>query len=276
MVMVFDCETIPDTALIKQGFKKEFESLNLDFSNELAISKKAMEIQKENSGSEFLPICYHQVVSIAAIFCDEYGYFKKVGNFKAIGNTKEEREKSLIQAFLDYLNKHQPKLVSFNGRGFDLPMLLLRAMKYKLQANAYCETDNLQYNKNKWENYRQRYSEKFHTDLLDVLGNFGSVRGLKLDVLANLMGFPGKYDIHGDMVLELYYQEEYEKIDEYCQSDVLNTYGVYLHYELLKGNLTPEDYCGILMGVKEKLPQESAYYGVFCEAVNGILESLGA
>ncbi|EES88822.1 3'-5' exonuclease [Helicobacter canadensis] len=273
MVMVFDCETIPDVTLIKQGFKKEFEALNFDFSDELAISKKAMEIQKENSGSEFLPICYHQVVSIAAIFCDEYGNFKKVGNFKAIGNTKEEREKSLIQAFLDYLNKHQPKLVSFNGRGFDLPMLLLRAMKYKLQANAYFETDNLQYNKNKWENYRQRYSEKFHTDLLDVLGNFGSVRGLKLDVLANLMGFPGKYDIHGDMVLELYYQGEYEKIDEYCQSDVLNTYGVYLHYELLKGNLNVEQYQEILSNWRENLPKDKSYSSIFFDTITQQIHS---
>lgn len=77
MVMVFDCETIPDVTLIKQGFKKEFEALNFDFSDELAISKKAMEIQKENSGSEFLPICYHQVVSIAAIFAMNMVILKK-------------------------------------------------------------------------------------------------------------------------------------------------------------------------------------------------------
>lgn len=273
MVMVFDCETIPDTKLIQQGFKAEFERLGFDSAQDLEISKKAMEIQKENSGSEFLPICYHQVVSIAAVFCDDYGNFKKVGNFKAEGKTKEEREKSLIQAFLDYLNKHQPRLVSFNGRGFDLPMLLLRAMKYKLQANAYFETDNLQYNKNKWENYRQRYSERFHTDLLDVLGNFGSVRGLKLDVLANLIGFPGKYDVHGDMVLELYYQGQYEKIDEYCQSDVLNTYAVYLHYELLKGNLSLEQYQEILDFWRENLPKDRAYHSVFVESITQQLQS---
>lgn len=277
MVMVFDCETILDTALLKQGFKQHFLAHDIKSENlsELELSKKAMEIHKELSGSEFLPICYHQVVSIAAVFCDEFGYFIKVGNFKGVGDSKEEREKSLISAFLEYLNKHQPKLISFNGRGFDMPMLLLRAMKYKLSANAYFEENNPQFNKSKWENYRQRYSERFHTDLLESLGHFGSVRNLKLDVLSNLIGFPGKYDTSGDQVLELYYQGEQEKIDEYCQSDVLNTYGLYLNYELLKGNLTQEDYYGILTEMKEKLPKESGYYEVFCNAINGIAESLG-
>ena len=277
MVMVFDCETILDTALLKQGFKQHFLAHDIKSENlsELELSKKAMEIHKELSGSEFLPICYHQVVSIAAVFCDEFGNFIKVGNFKAVGDSKEEREKSLISAFLEYLNKHQPKLISFNGRGFDMPMLLLRAMKYKLSANAYFEENNPQFNKSKWENYRQRYSERFHTDLLESLGHFGSVRNLKLDVLSNLIGFPGKYDTSGDQVLELYYQGEQEKIDEYCQSDVLNTYGLYLNYELLKGNLTQEDYYGILTEMKEKLPKESGYYEVFCNAINGIAESLG-
>ena len=133
--------------------------------------------------------------------------------------------------------------------------------------------DNLQYNKNKWENYRQRYSERFHTDLLDVLGNFGSVRGLKLDVVANLVGMPGKYDVHGDMVLELYYQGKYEVIDEYCQSDVLNTYGVYLHYELLKGNLSAAEYKGILEIWRENLPKDKAYHRIFFDTITKQIES---
>lgn len=271
MVMVFDCETIPDVELIKQVFAGEFQKRGFESEEDLEISKKAQEIQSELSGSEFLPLPFHQVVSISAVFCDEYGNFKKVGNFKSIGESKEEREESLLLAFFDYLNKNQPKLVSFNGRGFDMPMLLLRAMKYKISANAYFEVDNPQYNKNKWENYRQRYSERFHTDLLDVLGGF-NIRGLKLDVVANLVGFPGKYDVHGDMVLDLYYQNKYEKIDEYCQSDVLNTYGVYLNYELLQGNLTHEDYKNILRDWQEKLPKDKAYHSYFFDTIQKQIE----
>ncbi|TLD89251.1 3'-5' exonuclease [Helicobacter sp. MIT 05-5294] len=275
MVMVFDCETILDTALIIKGFRQEFQKHNLELESmsEFEISKNAMEIHKELSGTEFLPVCYHQVISIAAVFCDDFGNFKSVGNFKSGGDSKEEKEKSLISAFLDYLNKKQPKLVSYNGRGFDLPMLLLRAMKYKLQANAYFEENNVQFNKNKWENYRQRYCERFHIDLLDSLGNYGSVRNLKLDILANLVGFPGKYDTNGGEVLQMYYEGAQEKIDEYCQSDVLNTYGLYLNYELLKGNLTLEDYQSILNLWREKLPKDKGYYSVFFDTISAQIQS---
>lgn len=275
MVMVFDCETILDTALIIKGFRQEFQkrNLKLESMSEFEISKNAMEIHKELSGTEFLPVCYHQVISIAAVFCDDFGNFKSVGNFKSGGDSKEEKEKSLISAFLDYLNKKQPKLVSYNGRGFDLPMLLLRAMKYKLQANAYFEENNVQFNKNKWENYRQRYCERFHIDLLDSLGNYGSVRNLKLDILANLVGFPGKYDTNGGEVLQMYYEGTQEKIDEYCQSDVLNTYGLYLNYELLKGNLTLEDYQSILNLWREKLPKDKGYYSVFFDTISAQIQS---
>ena len=74
MVAVFDCETILDVELLKKGFKQAFmdHGINIAQCNDLELSKKAMEIQKEQSGSEFLPICYHQVVSIAAVLCDEY------------------------------------------------------------------------------------------------------------------------------------------------------------------------------------------------------------
>ncbi|WP_297812141.1 3'-5' exonuclease [uncultured Helicobacter sp.] len=275
MIMVFDCETILDTDLIKKGFKQQLQEQteSIEDLSDLELSQLAMTIHKSLSGTEFLPVCYHQVISIAAVFCDNFGKFIKVGNFKSTGDSKEEREKSLIQDFLRFLNKKQPKLVSFNGRGFDLPMLLLRAMKYKLNAAAYFEENNVQFNKNKWENYRQRYCERFHTDLLESLGNYGSARNLKLDVLANLVGFPGKYDTSGEQVLQMYYAGEQEKIDEYCQSDVLNTYGLYLNYELLKGNLTLEDYENLLDLWREKLPKERSYYSVFFDTISSQIES---
>lgn len=268
MVCVFDIETVPDVELLKEKFG--YQGSNVE------VCLKAFEDQKEKTGSEFLPIAFHKVISIASVLCDEYGRFEMVGVF---GRKNKEKikdaniEQVTLREFLKFFNKTQPKLVSFNGRGFDLPVLMLRAMKYNMESLAYFEQDNPQYNKNKWENYRQRYSERFHTDLFDSLGNFGSIRGLKLDDVASLCGLPGKYDVNGGDVYYLYYAEDgLNKIDEYCQSDTLNTYWIYLKYELLKGNLTLGDYQEILQDWLLKFPEGRGYSPYFKKAIQGEIQ----
>ena len=104
--------------------------------------------------------------------------------------------------------------------------------------------------------------------MLDSLGHYGSVRGIRLDDVASMCDLPGKYDVSGADVFELYYKENnLAKIDEYCESDVLNTYWVYLKYEILKGNLSIEDYVGILQDWREKLPKERGYSQIFSSAI---------
>ncbi|PAF41921.1 3'-5' exonuclease [Helicobacter sp. 11S02596-1] len=275
MICVFDIETIPDVGLMQRVFPE------IASDSPLEICEQAMAMQKEKSGSDFLPLYLHQVVSIASVIADDYGHFIKVGNFgkNLLETTPEQQEENLIGDFLKFFNKSQPKLVSFNGRGFDLPALMLRAMRYNLNATAYYEQDNVAFNKSKWENYRQRFSERFHTDLLESLGHFGMVRHLKLDSVCAMLNIPGKYDMSGDLVYKVYYDEsksqaeKMAKIDEYCQSDVLNTYWVYLKYELLKGELTLEDYFGILEEFKQKIPQDMGYSGVFNDALQKELDN---
>ena len=249
MICVFDCETVPDVELVKS----EFQISGSDYD----VSNKAFQIQEEKSGYSFLPIPFHQVVAISAVICDDYGKFEKVNSIN--GNN----EKEMIKNFLDFIDKKQPKLVSFNGRAFDMPMLMIRAMKYNLSCLAYFEKENIELNKNKWDNYRSRYSDRFHVDLMDHIGEFGAVRGLKLDLLCKMAGLPGKYDVHGDEVTELYYNNEIEKIKEYCESDVLNTYWLYLKYELLKGLMSKEDYMDNLFGFAEKLNEKKSYTEIF-------------
>ncbi|PAF50585.1 3'-5' exonuclease [Helicobacter sp. 13S00477-4] len=269
MICVFDIETVPDIELLIKNYPELKEKSPLD------ICQKAMEDQREKNGSDFLPIHLHKIISIASVILDDYGHFIKVGSF---GKTtkidgKNNIEENLILDFLKFVNKSQPKLVSFNGRGFDLPTIMLRAMRYNLSANAYYEQDNPTFNKSKWENYRQRFSERFHTDLLDSLGHFGMVRQLKLDSICSMLNIPGKYDMSGDLVYKIYYDEKMDsdtkmtKIDEYCQSDVLNTYWVYLKYELLKGELLLQDYFNILDEFKDKIPQNKSYTDVFIQAI---------
>lgn len=262
MICVFDCETIPDVGLIRKSFA--IDVLLGDYE----VTQSALTIYEEQNKTPFLPIPYHRVVAIAAVIADDYGKFLKVGQF---GGDEMADERSIISHFLAFLDEKNPRLISFNGRGFDLPMLMVRALKYNLSCPAYFEQDNQMVNKTKWENYRQRYSEQFHIDLLDSLSHYGAVRGLKLDTLCAMAGLPGKFDVSGDQVTSLYYAGEYQKIREYCESDVLNTYWLYLKYELLKGNLTKQDYLALLEILAQKLPKQRSYSQVFLDALKGAI-----
>ena len=258
-----------DPALNALNFKIYGEQLifNADKSkilNHKLLSLRAMEIFKEKTGSEFLPVCFHRVVSISAVMADGFGRFLRVSTLEG------ENERDKIAKFLAFIEDFNPRLVSFNGRGFDLPMIMARAMCYDLSAAAYFETSDRDNNKSKWENYRSRYDGRFHLDLLDHISDFGAVRGLKLDHICASVGLPGKYDVHGDQVLQLYYAGEQAKIDEYCRSDVLNTYWLFLKYELLRGKITKDDYLNYIAVMGEFLQKESAgmsYTPVFCDFI---------
>ena len=258
-----------DPALNALNFKIYGEQLifNADKSkilNHKLLSLRAMEIFKEKTGSEFLPVCFHRVVSISAVMADGFGRFLRVSTLEG------ENERDKIAKFLTFIEDFNPRLVSFNGRGFDLPMIMARAMCYDLSAAAYFETNDRDNNKSKWENYRSRYDGRFHLDLLDHISDFGAVRGLKLDHICASVGLPGKYDVHGDQVLQLYYGGEQAKIDEYCRSDVLNTYWLFLKYELLRGKITKDDYLNYIAVMGEFLQKESAgmsYTPVFCDFI---------
>jgi len=257
MICIFDCETIPDAALTRYQF-------DLD-GDDKEVSKIAFELQEAKTGSSFLPIAFHQVVAISAVMANDYGVFQKVSTIQG------ENEKEMIENFLNFIDKHNPKLVSFNGRNFDIPMLMVRAMKYNLSCPAFYEKENKMLNKSKWDNYRYRFTDKFHVDLMDHISEFGAVRGLKLDLLCTMMGIPGKFDVSGDQVFSLYYDGEIEKIKEYCESDVLNTYWLYLKYELLKGNILFEDYLQNLDIMSEKLPKDKSYSDIF---INGVKKEM--
>jgi predicted PolB exonuclease-like 3'-5' exonuclease len=249
MICVFDTETVPDLDLIREIYALE--------GSDAEVARAAMAQQKEKSGSDFLPICFHRVAAISAVVADDFGMFGRVSSMEG------SDERALLSSFLGFIDKKNPKLVSFNGRCFDMPMLMTRALKYNLACPAYFEQDNKELGKNKWDNYRVRYNERFHIDLMDHISDFGAVRGLKLDHLCTMAGLPGKYDVEGSQVMDLYLAGELEKIKEYCESDVLNTYWLYLKHELLKGNLTMEDYKRSLATMCERMPSHRGYAKIF-------------
>jgi len=258
MICIFDCETIPDVDLVRKQFQLE--------GDDISVTNQAFSLQEEKSGSSFLPVPFHRVVAISAVISDDFGAFEKVSS---IGG---ESEKEMLENFLHFIDKHNPKLVSFNGRNFDMPMLMIRAMKYNLSCPAFYDKDNKVLNKSKWDNYRYRFSDRFHVDLMDHISEFGAVRGLKLDLLCNMAGIPGKFDVSGDQVHTLFYEGKLEEIKEYCESDVLNTYWLYLKYELLKGNIIMEDYLRYLDTMQQKMPEGKSYTTIFKEGIMKELE----
>lgn len=272
-ICVFDCETIPDVKSLEKLLDKEIinECTNDGEIDYLKLSQKAQELQKQTSGNEFLPVCFHEIVCISAVMADRFGRFLRVSTMDG------ENEKEKIEKFINFINEHHPRLISFNGRGFDLPMIMIRAMRYNIPSPAYFESENLEYNKNKWENYRSRYDGRFHMDLLDHISEFRAVGGLKLDHLCMVLNLPGKYDVSGDQVLDLYYQGLQDKIDEYCESDVLNTYWLFLKYELLRGKILVQDYAEYLLEMKEFILLKKAnlaYSVVFASFVDDEIERL--
>ncbi len=260
MICVFDIESVPDIELLKNVYNYEGDSIN--------ICKQAFATQKEISGSEFLPLCFHKIISIASVLADDFGNFIKVGHFARNANI-DNREQVLLEEFSAFLNKQNPRLVSFNGRGYDMPLIGVRSLKYNINLHGYYEVDNNQIGKNKWENYRQRYSERFHLDLYDTLGNYGAIRSLSLDALCKMSGIMGKYDVDGSQVYEIIFKEnDLEKVDYYCQSDVLNTYWLFLKFELTKGMLQLSDYVANLVKMRDSLPLQTSYREALIECLN--------
>ena len=253
MICVMDCETIPDTELVRAHFGLEGE--------DEVVTRQALAQHEAATGSSFLPHPFHKIVAISTVFADDYGRFKRVTTVPG------EKEEEILRTFLGYLDKESPRLVTFNGRSFDLPLIFMRALRYNLSCPAYFDKDNPALNKTKWENYRQRYSEQFHLDLMDALGHFGAVRGLKLDTLCQMVGLPGKYDVSGDQVTQLFYEGKLGKVKEYCESDVLNTYLLFLKYELLQGHLTIEQYKEILKEMEPELPTNRSYTPHFSQFI---------
>lgn len=238
MICIFDIETIPDIELIKDVFNFQ--------GSDLEISELAFNHQFQLTGNRFMPLVFHKIISISSVIANNDGRFLKVGNFaKDVFDLNKEDQ--LLEEFCNFINRKTPKLVSFNGRSFDLPVIANRSLKYNINFSGYYEDNALNVNKTKWNNYRSRYSEHFHVDMLDILGNYGATRNIGFEHVCKMAGVLGKFDITGSEVYNIIFdsndiKDSISRVDLYCQSDVLNTYWLFLKYEISRGKLLISDY----------------------------------
>jgi 3'-5' exonuclease len=251
-VFVFDIETVPD---VESGRRLHgLAGLEDKHVGEIMFQK-----QREATGTDFLRHHLHRIVAISVVL--RAGERFKTWSLGA----PESDEKELVQRFFDGLERYGPVLVSWNGGGFDLPVLHYRAMLHGVVAPRYWETGD-QDRSFRYNNYLNRFHYR-HTDLMDVLAGYQLRAAAPLSELATLMGFPGKLGMDGSQVWEQYLAGNLQGIRDYCETDVLNTYLLYVRYELMRGNLSESEYRSECAVVREALVKEGKpHFDRFLEA----------
>ena len=241
-IFIFDIETVPDISAGKKIYGLEGLS-DEDCANAMFV------LRREKTGREFLPLHLHRIVAISIVF-------KHQNKLKVWSLGEEDAdEKEIIQRFYSGLSQYTPTLVSWNGTGFDLPVLHYRAMLHGVVAPDYWEVgDSIQ--SFKWNNYINRYHYR-HLDLMDIISAYQARASAPLDEVATMLGFPGKMGMSGSKVWEQFQGGKIKEIRDYCETDVLNTYCVYLRFELMRGNLNQIEYDSELELLKNYLTQEN-------------------
>ena len=218
----FDIETIPDVEFGRHMWQLEGLS-----DEDVARAMTFKHLQK--TGSDFLPLHQHRVVAISVAL--RAGDTIRVWSLGQSDSDEEE----LVRRFFDGIERYSPQLVSWNGSGFDLPVLHYRALKLGVQAPRYWETGD-EDREFRYNNYLSRYHWR-HVDLMDVLTGFQARGRASLEQVASLLGFPGKLGMSGDKVWQCWLDGGIDEIRNYCETDVLNTHLIFLRFEYMRGNL---------------------------------------
>lgn len=241
--LVFDIETVPDVELGRSIY-------GIDNPADADVAKFMLFRQMQERGSEFLPLPQHRIVAISVVLRtgDELHLF-------SVGDP-DSPESELISRFYDGLERYVPELVSWNGSGFDLPVLHYRAMRHRLTAAKYWDVgdDDRDF---RFNNYLGRFHWR-HIDLMDVLAGYQFGGRSSLEQVALLLGFPGKLGMSGAKVWEKYREGQIDEIRNYCETDVLNTYLVYLRFQLMRGVLDERRHDDEIERLRDKLSGESA------------------
>ena len=227
--LVLDIESIPDAALVSR-VRYAGEGL----PPEEALTKYRAELTAEN-GKDFAPWTYH--VPVAACIAKVSEDFR-LTDLSSL-DEPEFRPHVIADRFWKGMEGayRAATLVTFNGRGFDLPVLEMAAFRYGIAAPGWFASSGPSY-----QHPRNRFNRAAHLDLMDTVTNFSAARGFTggLSLAANLIGKPGKMDVQGSMVLDMHQAGKGQEISDYCRCDVLDTYFVFLRTMVMEGALTLE------------------------------------
>lgn len=211
--IIWDLETVPDFASLAEH-------------RGIPISEV-----RSNAKKEFPPIIFHRIVCIGALVCSRA---KSGWQIQSLGapSIDERSEAELVRSFVERIDQLSPKLITFNGSSFDLPVLRYRAMSNQISAP-----------KLNTKGYFNRYSEDA-LDLCDVLASFDTRARTSLDLVSRTFGLAGKsaIGIHGSDVEKYVSTGRVNEVANYCEGDVVNTFRIWLRYELFRGTLSNDEF----------------------------------
>lgn len=229
-ILVFDIETVADTDAARRIYPQLAELNDADALSALT----ALRIQE--AGHDFMRLPLQRIVCISALYI-------KDGKFSLFSLTADKfSEKDILAKFFLAFSDIEklPQLISWNGSGFDIPVLIYRAMQYDLSAPWLFEEGERVKNM-RFDNYVNRFHTR-HLDLMDRFSQYGASRREAMDIVASLYGLPGKTAVDGSMVGELVNNDDWQTLSIYCESDVMNTWLIYLRWLRLTGQLSSQDF----------------------------------
>jgi len=260
-VIVFDIETVIDADASRRILRSP-ELTDSEARNALV----AYFLEKTDGRNDFPRQPFHQVVAIS------YGHLIRepgeedselVIRRLASGGDTSSSEQDMLSGFFHLIESRAPQLVSFNGRGFDIPVLKYRAMVHGLSCPRWFTQGD------KWHNYDTRYSPEYHCDLLEVLSDFGASARCSMDEVAAAFNVPGKLETAGDNVRDMFETGQIEAIRNYCETDVLSTMLIFLRHQLFSGSLSEGAYTRAILGISNYLEAEAEtrpYLGEYLKA----------
>lgn len=231
-VLAFDIETVPDVAGLRS-----LHGLGAELPDD-QVAQMAFQLRRQATGGDFLPLHLHRVIAISCALRERDTF--RVWSLGEPGDGEGE----LIQRFFDGIERYAPQIVSWNGGGFDFPVLHYRGLIHGVTAARYWDLGDGDYRDSrdfKWNNYISRYHTR-HLDLMDLLALYQPRANAPLDHLAQLMGLPGKVGLSGSEVWPAFLAGRLEEIRCYCEADVANTYLMYLRFQRMRGALAAPAY----------------------------------
>lgn len=242
-VLAFDIETIPDVAGLRI-----LRGVDAAMSDAEVYAAEIADRAARNK-SDFMPLHLQRVLVVSCVFRSAQGL--QVRSFVDGERGGASQEGEVIQAFFDRIERHKPQLVSWNGGGFDLPVLQQRGLVNGVVAGKYWDMgdDDREY---RYNSYISRYHLR-HIDLMDLLAMYQARGNAPLDAMARLCGFPGKLGMDGSQVYPAYLEGKTDEIRRYCETDAMNTYLLWCRFEKMRGRLDETGYEREIAAARESI-----------------------